>query len=105
VVTLKLKTDRFKTITRRRTLHDPAQLADTLFRHACALLDAEPDRVRYRLIGAGYSDLEPAAGDAGDLADPGALRRAAAERAVDAARARFGTSAVIKGRMLGRDKT
>ncbi len=105
VVTLKLKTDRFKSITRRRTLHDPAQLADTLFRHACALLDVEPDGVRYRLIGAGYSDLEPAAGDAGDLADPGALRRAAAERAVDAARARFGNSAVIKGRMLGRDKS
>lgn len=105
VVTLKLKTDRFKTITRRRTLHDPAQLADTLFRQACALLDAEPDGVRYRLIGAGYGDLTLAAGDAGDLADPGALRRAAAERAMDTARARFGTSAVIKGRMLGRDKS
>ena len=105
VVTLKLKTDRFKSITRRRTLHDPAQLADTLFRHVSALLDAEPEGVRYRLIGAGYSDLEAAAGDAGDLADPGALRRAAAERAVDTARARFGTSAIIKGRMLGQDKS
>ncbi|MCH8489078.1 MAG: DNA polymerase IV [Oceanicaulis sp.] len=105
VVTLKLKTGSFKAITRRRTLHDPAHLADTLFRHASAMLDAEPEGVRYRLIGAGYGDLTTAAGDAGDLADPGALRRAAAERAMDTARAKFGTSAVIKGRMLGRDKS
>ncbi|MCC5996090.1 MAG: DNA polymerase IV [Oceanicaulis sp.] len=103
VVTLKLKTEQFRTVTRRRTLHAPAQLTDTLFRHACDLLESEPAGVRYRLIGAGYSDLTPAAGDAGDLADPGALRRAAAERAMDAARARFGDQAVMKGRMLKRD--
>ncbi|KAA5801693.1 DNA polymerase IV [Alkalicaulis satelles] len=102
VVTLKLKTDRFRTITRRRTLNAPAQLADTLFRHACELLDAEPEGVRYRLIGAGYGDLTPAAGDSGDLADPNALRRATAERAMDAARAKFGDQAVVKGRVLRR---
>jgi DNA polymerase-4 len=103
VVTLKLKTDRFKTITRRRTLNQPAQLADTLYRTCVDLLDREPDTVRYRLIGAGYSMLEPAAGDAGDLLDPHALKRAAAERAMDAARQKFGGSAVVKGRMLKRD--
>ena len=103
VVTLKLKTHAFKTITRRRTLNQPAQLADTLYRACVDLLDKEPDAVRYRLIGAGYSVLEPAAGDAGDLLDPDALKRAAAERAVDAARERFGGSAVVKGRMLKRD--
>ncbi|MFW5661856.1 MAG: DNA polymerase IV, partial [Oceanicaulis sp.] len=103
---LKLKTDRFRSITRRRTLHQPAQLADTLFRTACELLDKEPDGVRYRLIGAGYSVLEPAAGDAGDLLDPGAIRRAKAERAVDAMRAKFGGDAVVKGRLLkpGKDR-
>jgi DNA polymerase-4 len=59
VVTLKLKTDRFKTVTRRRTLDQAAQLADTLFRVSAELLDTEPSGVRYRLIGAGYSGLEP----------------------------------------------
>jgi len=103
VVTLKLKTDRFRTITRRRTLANPAQLADTLFRHACELLDREPEGQRYRLIGAGYSVLETAAGDAGDLLDHDALKRAAAERAVDAARAKYGAGAVIKGRMLKKE--
>jgi DNA polymerase-4 len=103
VVTLKLKTDRFRTVTRRRTLNQPAQLADTLYRACCELLDREPDAVRYRLIGAGYSVLEPSAGDAGDLLDPDALKRAAAERAMDAAREKFGRAAVVKGRMLKRD--
>lgn len=103
VVTLKLKTDRFKTVTRRRTLPDPAQLADTLFRVSTDLLDKEPDNVRYRLIGAGYSVLEDAVADAGDLLDPNALKRAAAERAMDAARAKFGDAAIVKGRMLHRD--
>lgn len=103
VATLKLKTDAFRTLTRRRTLNQPAQLADTLYRTCAELIDSEPAGVRYRLIGAGYSVLEPAAGDAGDLLDPDALKRAAAERAVDAAREKFGGSAVIKGRMLKRD--
>ncbi len=98
VVTLKLKTDRFKTVTRRRTLDTATQLADTLFRISAELLDKEPDGVRYRLIGAGYSGLEAAGPDVGDLLDPDALKRAAAERAMDAARARFGDAAVMKGR-------
>ena len=60
--------------------------------------------MRYRLIGAGYSVLEPAIADAGDLLDPNALKRAAAERAMDAARAKFGAAAIIKGRMLNKDR-
>ena len=36
----------------------------------------------------------------GDLLDPGAGRRAAAERAADAIRARFGEDAILKGRAL-----
>ena len=100
VATLKIKTASFKTLTRRRTLAQPAQLADTLFRNAAELLDREPNDVRYRLIGAGYSVLEPSLGDAGDLLDTGALKRAKAERAVDAARAKFGEAAVMKGRLL-----
>lgn len=103
VVTLKLKTDRFKTITRRRTLGDSSQLADTLFKVASDLLRKEKPGVRYRLIGVGFSGLEPAHGDAGDLLDPTALKRAAAERAVDAARGRFGDAAVVKGRLLKKD--
>lgn len=100
VVTLKLKTSSFKSLTRRRTLTQPGQLADTLFRTGRELLHAETEGPHYRLIGIGFSDLEPALGDARDLLDPDGLKRAAAERAMDKARARFGPSAVIKGRAL-----
>tara|TARA_R110002073_G_scaffold195042_3_gene354144 strand:+ start:2003 stop:3274 length:1272 start_codon:yes stop_codon:yes gene_type:complete len=103
VVTLKLKTAKFKSITRRRTLHDPTQLADTLYRVGRELLAPEVDGTAYRLIGIGLSGLQEAAPDIGDLLDPGALKRAAAERAMDKARDKFGGQAVIKGRALRRD--
>jgi DNA polymerase-4 len=57
VVTLKLKTDRFKTVTRRRTLDQAAQLADTLFRVSAELLDTEPSGVRYRSSGPAIAGL------------------------------------------------
>jgi len=100
VVTLKLKTSNFRSLTRRRTLNQPGQLADTLFRTGRELLHGEAPGPRYRLIGIGFSDLEPALGDTRDLLDPDGPKRAAAERAMDKARARFGPSAVIKGRSL-----
>jgi DNA polymerase-4 len=104
VVTLKLKTAEHKIRTRRRTLSAPSQLADVVFPEARALLAAEADGTRFRLIGVGLSSLVGAGGDAGDLLDPSALRRAAAERAVDKARARFGRDAVGKGRGRLREK-
>ncbi|HCQ64464.1 MAG TPA: DNA polymerase IV, partial [Rhodobacteraceae bacterium] len=56
----------------------------------------------FRLIGVGISELGPAA-DAdlsGDLLDPQAARRQAAERATDAIRARYGSGAILKGRAI-----
>ncbi|MCG7494843.1 DNA polymerase IV [Thalassobius sp. Cn5-15] len=102
VVTLKLKTDEFKTISRRHTLHDPTQLADVLYREARTLFDAVPSRSQYRLIGVGLSNLvdEGQAGLAGDLLDPQATTRSKAERATDAIRERFGKDAIKKGRAL-----
>lgn len=100
VITLKLKSSTFKTKTRRRTLTEPSQLADTLFKVGRELLAGEMDGTRYRLIGIGYSGLIDAVGDSGDLLDPQAIRRATAERAMDKARAKFGTDAVVKGRAL-----
>lgn len=102
VVTLKLKSRTFETVTRRKTLPQAVQLAETLFRACEPLLDAEIDkhggRASYRLIGAGLSDLAAPIGDSGDLLDPTALRRGLAERASDKARARFGADAIMKGR-------
>ena len=56
----------------------------------------------FRLIGVGISDLAPQeqADLSRDLLDPQAPTRAAAERAADAIRERFGSKAIIKGRAL-----
>ncbi|MGL6211801.1 MAG: DNA polymerase IV [Paracoccaceae bacterium] len=100
-VTLKLKKDDFQTVTRRHTLPDPTQLTDRIYR-AAADLFAHAPHGPFRLIGVGISDLAPEdqADLARDLLDPDAPKRAAAERAADAIRARFGNQAIIKGRSL-----
>jgi len=102
-VTLKLKRADFSTITRQTQLEEPSQLADTLYRAGERLFDALTPDTAYRLIGIGFTDL--GAADArdpvGDLLDPQASKRAGAERAADAIRARFGHEAIRTGRGLG----
>lgn len=100
VITLKLKTSDFKTITRRKTLPEAVQLADVIFKTCEQMLMPETGVKAYRLIGAGLSGLTAPTGDSGDLLDPGAIRRAKAERASDKARDKFGKDAVMKGREM-----
>ncbi len=99
-VTLKLKSKDFKSITRRRTLSSPTQLADVIFKTCEPLLLKEATGGAYRLIGAGLSGLTAPEGDAMDWLDPAAAKRAQAERASDKAREKFGKGAVMKGREL-----
>ena len=101
-VTLKLKKGDFQLVTRRHALPDPTQTADRIYRAARELFDHCGVVGPFRLIGVGISDLTPEAeaDRLGDLLDPGAGKRAAAERATDAIRARFGRDAIIKGRAL-----
>ncbi|KKK97260.1 hypothetical protein LCGC14_2654540, partial [marine sediment metagenome] len=102
VVTLKLKRSNHSLLSRRLSLHDPTQMADRIYRTARGLFDAAAQEGPFRLIGVGLSDLGPAgAADLSpDLLDPDAQRRAGAERAADAIRARFGQGAILKGRAL-----
>lgn len=99
IVTLKLKTADFKSRTRSRTLPDPTLLAEVLYKTALALLEPEVDGTTFRLMGVGLSGLCDAdIADPADLLDPGATRRAEAERAMDNVRAKFGDDAIQKGR-------
>lgn len=102
VVTLKLKRADHSLLTRRISLRDATQLADTIYRSARGLFDHAAGEGPFRLIGCGLSDLCPEAGadKTGDLLDPGARQRSDAERATDDIRARFGTNAIVKGRSL-----
>ena len=101
-VTLKLKTGAFRLITRRHALADPTQIADRIYRTARGLFDHAGNAGPFRLIGVGISDLAPEdqADRSADLLDPDAGKRAMAERAADAIRARFGKEAIMKGRAL-----
>jgi DNA polymerase-4 len=101
-VTLKLKRSDFQLISRRVALSDPTQLGDRIYRAAKGLFDLAAGNGPFRLIGVGISDLAPEAqaDQSADLLDPDAAKRAAAERATDAIRARFGKAAIIKGRAL-----
>lgn len=102
VVTLKLKTSDFKTLTRRQSLLHPTQMADKVYRTARGLFDQAADRGPFRLIGVGLSEIGGAEGvdREGDLLDPDANKRAEAERATDAIRKKFGKDAIMKGRAL-----
>ncbi|MBI1330974.1 MAG: DNA polymerase IV [Alphaproteobacteria bacterium] len=100
-VVLKLKSANFRLKTRSASLEAGTQLADTIFRTARAALQREADGTSYRLLGVGITNLCSADDcDPADLIDAGASKRAAAERAMDRVRSRFGGDAVGKGRGL-----
>jgi DNA polymerase-4 len=97
-VTLKLKTADFRVQTRARRLPDPTQLADRIFQTADDLLSRESQGPRYRLAGVQVSELGPdTRADPGDLVDRRSAKVAAAERAMDTVRAKFGRDAVETG--------
>jgi DNA polymerase-4 len=97
-VTLKLKTADFRILTRARSLESPTQLAGRIFAAGRELLAREINGTRYRLLGVGVSALTKAdVADPADLIDRSAARRAAAERAVDRVRGKFGQDAMLRG--------
>jgi DNA polymerase-4 len=102
VVTLKLKRADHTVLTRRQTLAAPTQIADRLYRTALPMLRRDMGQAPFRLIGVGLSALVPASGGGlvGDLLEPEAAKRQAAELAADRIRARFGRDAIILGRSL-----
>lgn len=102
-IVLKLKTANFRIRTRSVSLDAPTQLADRIFRIAREALRREADGTAFRLLGVGISQLaDEAECDPVDLVDDGSTKRAAAERAMDKVRAKFGGEAVIKGRSARR---
>ena len=88
--------------------HRELGLTDAEYELICEKLGREPNDVElamFSLLGVGITNLAPASeADPGSLIDPDNDKRAAAERAMDRIRAKFGGEAVGKGRGLNRKR-
>jgi DNA polymerase IV len=100
-VTLKLRWADFRTLTRSHT-GDPTQDGLEVYRRAALLLSREPLVQPVRLIGVSASTFRPEKRGQLPLLDPAAVRREHLARAVDRITGRFGKSAIVPARLLGR---
>ena len=98
-IAVKIRDSSFRTITRQRTLAEPTDLTEPIFRAALELARPEVRGLRIRLLGVTASNL----GEREQLGlfptdDP---RRRAAIEAADTLRRRYGERAVTRGRLVG----
>lgn len=98
-IAVKIRDPSFRTITRQRTLAEPTDMTEPIFRAALELARPEIRGIRVRLLGVTASHL----GERDQLGlfatvDP---RRRAAIEAADAIRRRYGADAVTRGRLVG----
>ena len=98
-IAVKIRDSSFRTITRQRTLPEPTDLTDPIYRAAIELARPEVRGIRVRLLGVSASNL----GDREQLGlfptdDP---RQRAAIEAADTIRRRYGSRAVTRGRLVG----
>jgi DNA polymerase-4 len=97
-IPVKIRESSFPNITRQRTLPEPTDMTDPIFRAAVELARPEVRGIRVRLLGVTASNL----GDREQLGlfpsdDP---RRRAAIEAADRIRRRYGSHAVTRGRLV-----
>jgi DNA polymerase-4 len=97
-VTVKIRDSSFRTITRQRTLAEPTDMTEPIYRVALELARPEVRGIRVRLLGVTASNL----GDREQMSlfsddDP---RRRRAIVAADAVRRRYGDDAVTRARLL-----
>ena len=97
-IVLKMKTADFKSRTRNRSLHDPTQLADKIYRIGLEMMKKELDGSLFRLIGIGVSNLTSEDfADPHDLVDIEGEKRAKVEKAIDKVRGKYGSKSVELG--------
>ena len=98
-IAVKVRDSGFNTVTRQRTLPEPTDLADPIFRTALDLVRPEVRGRRIRLLGVGAHGLgEPAQMSLFATEDP---RRRKAVEAQDQIRRKYGSRALTRARLLG----
>ena len=104
-IVLKMKTADFKSRTRNRSLHDPTQLADKIYRIGLEMMKKELDGSLFRLIGIGVSNLTSEDfADPHDLVDIEGEKRAKVEKAIDKVRGKYGSKSVELGLTFDQNK-
>jgi DNA polymerase IV len=99
-VGVKIRDSGFSTISRQRTLPEPTDLTETIWRTAAALARPEVRGVRIRLLGVSASNLTDREQLGLFESGTGEPRRRRALEAADAIRARFGSRAITRARLL-----
>ncbi len=97
-VAVKIRDSNFVTITRQKTLAEPTDQTDTIWRTAVALTRREVGGMRVRLLGVAASGLTEE--QQLSLFDGSDQRKRRAVEAMDAVRKRFGTRAIRRARLL-----
>jgi DNA polymerase-4 len=106
-VTVKIRDSTFRTITRQRTLAEPTDLTEPIWRAALELARPEVRAIRVRLLGVTASNLgervqlQLFSGEGEGEATGNAARGRRVVEAEDAIRRRFGERAVTRARLLG----
>jgi DNA polymerase-4 len=98
-IAVKVRDSSFRTITRQRTLAEPTDLTEPIYRTALALARPEVRGIRVRLLGVTASNLGERE-QLGLFPDDDPRRRRAIE-AADVIRRRYGSRAVTRGRLVG----
>jgi len=98
-VTVKVRFASFRTVTRSRTLDEATSLDGVLYHTAKELYKSIPANEGIRLLGLTVSNLQPA-GQSIALFDSGQEKQEVLHKVVDGLKARFGSAAVTKGRLI-----
>jgi DNA polymerase-4 len=98
-VGVKVRDASFVTLTRQRTLPAPTDSTEVVWHTALALARPLVHGIRVRLLGVSASHLVEA--EQLELFAPADDRRRRATAAADAVRRRFGSRAIVRGRLLG----
>jgi len=100
-ITLKLRDETFRTVTRSRSLADPLSASEDIYRTALAMFRDEPLGGRkVRLVGISISGFEESAQTS--LFDGGNVRKNTLEDVVADIRNRFGKTSITRARLIGR---
>jgi DNA polymerase-4 len=97
-IAVKIRDSSFRTITRQRTLAEPTDLTEPIYRAALELARPQVRGIRVRLLGVTASHLGERE-QLGLFLDDDPRRRKAIE-AADAVRRRYGSKAVTRGRLV-----